>query len=393
MSIAILCEQTGTDEMGIQLTAEKHGINLTFIPFRKTSFLIANNRWQIKSLSKDFSEELKNVSVILNRAQSKNRRLFIGAIFETLEKKVLNPLQVEYVCFSKLRTLLRFWKERISIPATVYVPCDPKEKTADGREISNETEIAQLVQQAIGNNPVVVKPDAGSHGRDIKLAAEQQELLNILSEIKPSIINPIGVLAQEFINKWFFDLRIIVAKEKGKEACCHPNAMARTGLRDFRTNAYLGNMVFGVSLPQQIREKAVRCAEAIGKGCDAWVLALDAMINFGKEMAVSNELAMEFERLKPFFDEIQKVKKEKVTKENFIQWNEKLERSFNNYASSEAYRHIQKTIQEQVKDMKDHIMFHEANACPDFWEQTRLAAEINLAEQLLRCAESLLDKN
>ena len=40
---------------------------------------------------------------------------------------------------------------------------------------------------------------------------------------------------------------------------------------------------------------------------------------------------------------------------------------------------------------KHNVMFHEANACPEFWEQTRLAAGINLAEALLKGAQSIID--
>ncbi|MCS7124703.1 MAG: hypothetical protein NZ932_04735 [Candidatus Bathyarchaeota archaeon] len=389
--IAILCEQLGIDEMGIQLTAEKLGVNITLIPSRKIFFLFANGNYRIGSANRDFSEITKNVSVVLNRAQSRNRRLFLGAALEALGKKVLNPLQVEYICFSKLKTLLHFWKEKINIPATVYIPCNSREKTVDGREILNANEIASLIQQALGvGKPVVLKPDAGSHGKNIKLAADQHSLLKFLCEIEPSIINPVGVLAQELIHKWFFDLRIIVAKEKGKEAHCYSRAMARTGLKDFRTNAYLGNMVFGVELPQKIREQAIKCAESIGKSCEAWVLALDAMINFGREIPVEGEITAEFEKLTPLFAEIQKVKNEKVSKENFALWNEKLEKAFNNYACSEAYQKIKEIIEGSIKGMEDHVVFHEANSCPDFWEQTRLATGIDLAQQLLLCAESLV---
>lgn len=128
MSIAILYEHAGTDEMGIQLTAQKLGIDLTFIPSRKISFLLRNHDYKVKSAVRDYSEELRNVSVVLNRAQSKNRRLLVGAMLEALGKQVINPSQIEYICFSKLRTLLHFWRERVKIPATVYVPCDPKNK-------------------------------------------------------------------------------------------------------------------------------------------------------------------------------------------------------------------------------------------------------------------------
>lgn len=390
MSITILYERAGTDEMGIQLTAQKLGINLTPIPFRKVSFLIGKSGYRMRSKRKDYSETLNELSVILNRAQSKNRRIFAASIFEALGKYVINPQQIEYICASKLRTLLHLWKEKVRIPETVYVPCDPKESTENGHEISNEDEIADLIRQELGNKPVVVKPDAGSHGKMIQLATKRQELLDILGQIQPSIINPIGVFTQEMIHKWFFDLRIIVAKEKGKTPQCYPTAMARTGLKDFRTNTYLGNMVFGVKLPLKIREDSIKCAESIGKNCEAWVLAFDAMIDFGEEKIIDEHMISEFEKLTPLFNAIQKAKNEKISKENFVNWNRKFEETFQQYKESEAYENIKDVIQESINNMKKRIVFHEANACPDFWEYTRLAAGINLAEQLLRCAQSVI---
>ncbi|MEM2994845.1 MAG: hypothetical protein QXI91_02355 [Candidatus Bathyarchaeia archaeon] len=390
MGIAILYESAGTDEMGIQLTAQMLGIELTHIPFRKVSFLIGNSGYHIRSKGKDYSKTLNGVSVILNRAQSKNRRLFAASIFEALGKHVINPQQVEYVCASKLRTLLCFWKEKVGIPETVYVPCDPKETTENGHEISNEDEIADLIQRELGNKPVIVKPDAGSHGKMVQLATKRRELIDILSQIQPSIINPIGVFAQEMVHKWFFDLRIIVAKEKGKNAECHSTAMARAGLKDFRTNTYLGNMVFGVKLPQKIREESLKSAEAVGKNCDAWVLALDAMINFGREVVTSEQLISEFRKLTPLFNEVQKVRSEKISQKTFAEWNKKYEEAFQKYKEAEAYENIKEVIQESINNMENHVVFHEANACPDFWEYTRLAAGINLAEELLLCAQSVI---
>ncbi|MEM3608749.1 MAG: hypothetical protein QXV87_00175, partial [Candidatus Bathyarchaeia archaeon] len=137
---------------------------------------------------------------------------------------------------------------------------------------------------------------------------------------------------------------------------------------------------------------AVKCAESIAKNCEAWVLALDAMVDFGKEMIIDKEMLSEFEKLTPLFNEIQKVKSQKITRENFADWNEKLEKAFRNYENSEAYCNIKETIEKSVKSMENHVMFHEANSCPDFWEQTRLAAGIDVAKQLLMCAESLVDK-
>jgi anaerobic selenocysteine-containing dehydrogenase len=42
------------------------------------------------------------------------------------------------------------------------------------------------------------------------------------------------------------------------------------------------------------------------------------------------------------------------------------------------------------KCIHNNILFHEANSCPEFWEQTRLIAGINVAVPLIKCAESVL---
>jgi len=52
---------------------------------------------------------------------------------------------------------------------------------------------------------------------------------------------------------------------------------------------------------------------------------------------------------------------------------------------------IKKVIEESMEMNKEKIMFHETNACPEFWEQTRLVGGINLAEALLKGAQSIID--
>jgi len=182
MSIGILFESSETDEKGIKMTAEEMGIDLTYIPFRKVAVRFDGNGYKLRTKGKDYTNILKDITVVLNRAQSKNRRLFAANVMEAFGKHVINPQCVEYACFSKLRTLLHFWKAGIRIPDTVYVPVDPKEKTLDGREVHNEEDIADLMQQELDNN-IVIKPDAGTHGKSVKLAKEREELLSIIREV------------------------------------------------------------------------------------------------------------------------------------------------------------------------------------------------------------------
>ncbi|HDQ05874.1 MAG TPA: hypothetical protein ENN36_04015 [Candidatus Bathyarchaeota archaeon] len=392
MTIGILFESSETDEKGIKMTAEQMGVDLVYIPFRKVAVRLDGNGYNIRTKARDYTKILQDIKVVLNRAQSKNRRLFAANILEALGKHVINPQCVEYVCFSKLRTLLHFWQAGIKTPETVYVPVDSNEKTLDGREIHNEEDIADLLQLELNHENIVIKPDAGTHGKDVQLAKDRDDLIAILRETQPSIINPVGVLAQKLVQKWFYDLRIIVAKEDGKPPYCYPTALARGGFKDFRTNTFLGNMVIGVDLPAHIREVSAKCGRAMGGDSKAYLLAFDAMIDVSENRAVDDEYLMgEFEKLEPSFGAVKKVKLDKTKRTDFPEWNKKLEAAFEHYKSQEAYLNIKKVIEDSMETNKQNIMFHEANACPEFWEQTRLAAGINLAEPLLKGAQSIID--
>lgn len=394
MKTGILYERSETDEMGIKLTAEELGVDIEYIPFRKISVCLHNNGYGIRSIGKDYSNIVKDVAVVFNRTQSKNRRLFAAYLMESFGKHVINPSHVEFLCYSKLRTLLQLWTAGIKIPKTVYVPCDSSETTKDGREIHNEAEIADLIQQELGNGEIVIKPDAGTHGKMVNLSRNRKELLMNIQETNPSIINPLGILAQEFVQKWFYDLRIIAFKEKGKAPVCHPKALARAGFKDFRTNTFLGNLVFDAELPLYIRELAVKCGKVIGGDNDGWLFAFDAMINVGKDKIADDEhVKSEIDKLATPFDAIKRVKADDTKRKDFPAWNSKLEEAFQNYMSSEPYEKVKRVIEESVERNKHEIVFHEANSCPEFWEQTRLIAGINLAVPLFKIAQSITESD
>jgi glutathione synthase/RimK-type ligase-like ATP-grasp enzyme len=392
MSIALLYERSETDETGIKLTAQEMGIDLTFIPFRKIALAIGETGFTAKTRGKDYTPTFKDTAVVLNRAQSKNRRLQAGYLMEMLGKKTINSSQIEFICYSKLRTLLHFWKEGIPIPKTVYVPCDATDTLKSGREIHNEKDIADLLEDEIAlEQGIVVKPDAGTHGKGAVLSRNHEDLVTSIQETKPSIINPVGITAQELVEKWFYDLRIIAYKEKGKPAVCHPVALARGGIKDFRTNTYLGNTVFDAKLPLQVRELAVKCGEALGKDSEAWLFALDAMVNIGENKTVDDaELKSELEKAEAAFEQPRKVKADETRLRDFPSWNRKLEAAFHTYMSSEPYQNVKSIIEESIEKNVQGLVFHEANSCPEFWEHTRLIAGINVAVPLLKGAQSLI---
>jgi len=392
MSIALLYERSETDELGIKQTAEQLGIKLEFIPFRKIALAFCKDGYSFRTKGKDYTDIIKNVGVVLNRAQSKNRRLFASHIMETFGKKTINPSSIEFECYSKLRTMLHFWAWGVPIPKTVYVPCDAVDITRDGREIHNEPDIADLLQDELAlDEGIVVKPDAGTHGKGIILAKNREELVANIQATKSSITNPVGILAQELVKKWFYDLRIIVYKEKGKNPVCHPSALARGGFKDFRTNTYLGNLVFDAALPVYVKELAVKCGRALSKDHEAYVLALDAMINVGDNKTLDDEaLKQELNKADAAFESVKKIKKDETKLRDFPSWNNRLEAAFQAYKLSEPYLRVKGIIEDSIEKNKTNVVFHEANSCPEFWEHTRLTAGINVAVPLLKGAESLI---
>jgi glutathione synthase/RimK-type ligase-like ATP-grasp enzyme len=393
MSIALLYERSENDENGIKLTAQQLDIDLTFLPFRKIALAISKNGFNAKTKGKDYTGIINDTAVVLNRAQSKNRRLQASYIMEQLGKKTLNSSQIEFVCYSKLRTLLNFWKEGIPIPKTVFVPCDSTDTLKNGQVIHNEKDISELFQQEIPiSEGIVIKADAGTHGKMILLAKNNEELIASIQETKPSIINPVGVVAQELVQKWFYDLRIIVNKEKGKQPFCYPISMARAGFKDFRTNTFLGNMVFGVKLPKSILDLAVKCGRTLAKGSEAWIFALDAMVNVKENKQVDDiYLKTQLDKAAKAFVPVQKVKQDETRLTDFKGWNSRLEKAFKGYADNENYENIKKVIEESVEKNKSELVFHESNSCPEFWENTRLSTGYNVAIPLLKGAKSLID--
>ncbi|MCW4044709.1 MAG: hypothetical protein NWE94_04230 [Candidatus Bathyarchaeota archaeon] len=392
MSIALLYERSENDENGIKLTAEQLGVPLIYLPFRKIALAIHKDGYTVKTKGKDYTSTVKDVAVVLNRAQSKNRRLYASHTLELFDKKVINPSQIEFACYSKLRTLLHFWKEGIPIPKTVYVPCDPYDTTKSGTRISNEKDIADLLENELASaDGIVIKPDAGTHGNKIVLSKNREQLITNIEQTTPSITNPVGIIAQEQIKKWFYDLRIIAFKEKGKAPVCHPVALARAGFKDFRTNTYLGNLVFDAKLPASIRELAVKCGKALGKEHDAWVFALDAMINVGENKTADEaQLKAELDKAAVAFKTVQKVKVDETRLTDFPRWNSKLEAAFHKFMGTAPYAKIKSVIEENIEQNQQNVVFHEANSCPEFWEQTRLIAGINVAVPLIKSAQSMI---
>ena len=389
--ITILYDQSESDELGIRLTAEKMGIDLGYIPFYKVAYAFDDKGFKLSTTGKDYSSMLRTSHVVLNRCQSKSRRIFATAILESAGKTAINPLVAEENCQSKLKTLLGFSKAGIKIPRTVYVSPNARERSGSGGLHNNTETIRTLIQNEFQEESVVIKPDAGTHGRGVQLAESTSDIVKILNGTEQSIINPSGIMAQELIPKWFYDLRIIVTKKRESPPVCHGDALARGGFKEFRTNTFLGNMVVRARLPESVRRTSEACAEVLAQGSESYVLSLDAMPTIPSEMMENEgELRQSFMDLEIPFEDVTRVKGMADKKRRFGEYTDAINRAYSNYMDTDAYRHIEGIVNETLAATAENVVFHEANACPDFWEQTRIVGGINVAKELLECAQSAL---
>jgi hypothetical protein len=141
-----------------------------------------------------------------------------------------------------------------------------------------------------------------------------------------------------------------------------------------------------------VRKQAENSALALGGGEDSWVIALDAMPQIGEDLREGEEaLRQSFEDLEEHFSEVTQVKRMPNKKRNFPQYTTEITRAYTEYMASEPYAHIQSVVNETLEKTKDSVYFHEGNACPEFWEQTRVVGGVNVAEDLLTCALGLID--
>ena len=389
--ISLLYDQSESDELGIRKTANEMGIELGYIPFYKTAFSFNQNSYSLRSTGKDYTHNLKETKIVLNRCQSKSRRIHASTILESIGKHTLNPLTVEQNCQSKLQTLLTFSKAGIKIPKTVYCSPNAEEPLSSGGYQDNTEALCALFHMEFPQNQIVIKPDAGTHGRGVSLAKNQDELLELLKSTEQSITNPSGILAQELIPKWFYDLRIIV-KKYGRKPTCYEDALARGGFKEFRTNTFLGNMVVRAKLPESVRKTAEACAEVLAEGAEYYVLALDAMPSIPEELMDSEDAVRQsFKDLEAPFCEVTRVKQMTNKKRNFGEYTDAINEAYSSYMETDAYKHIEGIVNRTLAETAENVVFHEGNACPEFWEQTRIVSGINLAKSLMECAQSIIN--
>jgi hypothetical protein len=152
-------------------------------------------------------------------------------------------------------------------------------------------------------------------------------------------------------------------------------------------------MVVRARLPKKVQKEAEKAASIIGSGCDSWVIALDAMPSIPLElMEYENELKEKFNALEEPFKKVNKIKRMPDKKRRFREYTEAITEAYTTYMHTEPYSYIESIVNLTLSKTEDNVYFHEGNACPEFWEQTRIFTGINPAAELLRCAQSILNR-
>ncbi|MCX8169755.1 MAG: lysine biosynthesis protein LysX, partial [Candidatus Methanomethyliaceae archaeon] len=192
--------------------------------------------------SNDKPEELRDV--VLQRCVSYFRGLHLSAVIESYGIKVINSFRTMEICGNKELNSLIFKKHNIPTPRTY---------------IAFTTEAALVALEKLGY-PAILKPVIGSWGRLVSLLNDRTSAIVALEHREMMFPLYQVYYLQEMIKRPPRDLRVFVI---GDEV---PVAIYRINENDWRTNTARGGRVEICPIDEEIRELALRAAEAVGGG-------------------------------------------------------------------------------------------------------------------------------
>jgi [lysine-biosynthesis-protein LysW]--L-2-aminoadipate ligase len=225
------------EEKWIFAAAESRGLGLVRIDDAEVTF--------------DLDRPDVDADVVVNRSVSHTRSLYATRCYAHYGIPTVNHPDVVELAGDKVLASLRLAERGVPTPKTV---------------IALSPEAAMKALDRIGY-PAVLKPAVGSWGRLMAKVSSPEEAEQIL-EHKTALPSPVHSVfyVQEFVAKPDRDLRVFVV---GAEAVA---GMYRHST-DWRTNAARGATTAPLPITPELRELALRAAEAVGGG----VLAVDLM--------------------------------------------------------------------------------------------------------------------
>jgi len=186
--------------------------------------------------------ELKGVDFAIYLDKDK----YQSEILESLGIKLFNSHKAVRVCDDKGTTYLALLNNGLNNPKTIFgALCYDKNMPID-------KEWAKQVANSLGF-PLIIKESFGSMGKGVHLANNFDELLAVMESVK---LKP--HLFQEYVGEPGVDVRVIVI---GGKAVC---AMERRNDTDFRSNVAQGGYGRKITLTEEFKACAEKCADILG---------------------------------------------------------------------------------------------------------------------------------
>ncbi len=186
--------------------------------------------------------ELKDIDFIVYLDKDK----YQSEILESLGIRLFNTHNAVRVCDDKGTTYLALLNSGLNIPKTIFgALCYNKDMPIDKGW-------AEKIAENLGF-PIIVKESFGSMGKGVYLANNLSELLEVMEKVK---LKP--HLFQEYVGEPGVDVRVIVI---GGKAVC---AMERRNDSDFRSNVAQGGYGKKITLSDEFKRCAEKCALVLG---------------------------------------------------------------------------------------------------------------------------------
>lgn len=233
VSLSILYDHMRWEEKALYEACKKRNVDFSMVNAEELSLEITSN---------DKPNGLGDV--VIQRCVSYFRGLHLSAVIESYGTKVINSFRTMEICGNKVLNSLIFKKHGIPTPKTY---------------IAFTTDAALAALEKLGY-PAILKPVIGSWGRLVSLLKDKTTAIVALEHREMMFPLYQVYYLQEMIKRPPRDLRVFVI---GEEV---PVAIYRINENDWRTNTARGGRVERCPITEEIRELALRAAEAVGGG-------------------------------------------------------------------------------------------------------------------------------
>jgi len=242
-SLSLIYDRIRVEEKELIHSAQKKGVSIRPVDAKEVHLTITDPS-EGRELFGD---------VALERCVSFFRGLYLGAILESKDIRVINRYSVASLCGNKLLTSLSLARAGIPTPRTV---------------VAFTIEEAMKALEANGY-PAVLKPVFGSWGR-LMAPLQDRRTAQAIFEHREEMANPLYQIyyIQEMVERPPRDIRTVVVGDEIAASIYRYSAPD-----DWRTNIARGGKAEVCPLTEELADMILKAAETVGGG----VLGVDAM--------------------------------------------------------------------------------------------------------------------